>query len=862
MPQQQERVLSGWAAAATNNTAGAQEPRVLLFSGSGSADAFQFSFETLRRNVFRTRFTSNSHPLPPHPSPRPIKAELDEVKLSVASPSETTKEIEIGDVVVKLDWTQSSPLLSIAYTESREEPIHQDLPFRGYVVDGPGVAHYTRYNRGTLHVGLGEKAAPMDLSGRKFEMSATDSFGYDVYRTDPLYKNIPLLINATPSGCVATFSTTHSRGLYSIGSEMDGMWGRYKVFRQDYGGLEEYTIVARTLKDIVRTYAELVGFPLLVPRWAFGYLSGGMKYSMLDDPPASEALLELARKMKQHDIPCSAYQMSSGYTVAETPPKTRNVFTWNRHRFADPQGWIREYHKLGMRLIANVKPYVLGSHPEYETLKAANAFFTDPNTKQPAVARLWSAGGGESGEGGHIDFTSEAGFKWWYNGVKKLREEGIDCIWNDNNEYVVTDDNWECALDLPSLDIPKELQSRPQIGVWGRSLHTELHGQASHDALVDADPESRPFVLTRSATAGTMLYACSSWSGDNTTSWESMKGSTALGLNAGVSLLHCYGHDIGGFEGPQPSPELLLRWVQLGVYSPRFAINCFKTTCTDNNVGDVIEPWMHPAITHLVRRAIKRRYALMPYIYSSMIDSHREATPPQRWMGWGYESDAEVWRKPLTDGETQYWFGDSIVVGGVFEPGATQVETYLPRSSDTDEGYVNMNPPYQHLEAGQWVTIDAEWHGAGIAVIAKVGAAIPTGHDVQVLSPGEKENLAHLPLDDYRAVEIFPPPPSSQKGGGGSDDGKWYETTWHEDDGVSPVAKNRISSYTFAYTATNETVSVRFERDESSGFVAPWKKIVVVLPTGDERDVERSDGRGGVADLGRDEQGRRRFALS
>ncbi|KAM3511899.1 hypothetical protein MY11210_004440 [Beauveria gryllotalpidicola] len=850
MPQQQERVLSGWTAAATN-TAGAQEPRVLLLSGSGSADAFQFSFETLRRNVFRTRFTSNSHPLPPHPSARPMKAELDEVKLSVASPSETTKEIEIGDVLVKLDWTQSSPRLSIAYTESRDSPILQDLPFRGYVVDGPGVAHYTRYNRGTLHVGLGEKAAPMDLSGRKFEMSATDSFGYDVYRTDPLYKNIPLLINATPSGCVATFSTTHTRGLYSIGSEMDGMWGRYKVFRQDYGGLEEYTIVGRTLKDIVRTYAELVGFPLLVPRWAFGYLSGGMKYSMLDDPPASEALLDLAHKMKQHDIPCSAYQMSSGYTVAEKPPKTRNVFTWNRHRFADPQGWIREYHKLGMRLIANVKPYVLGSHPEYETLKAANAFFTDPETKQPAVARLWSAGGGESDEGGHIDFTSEAGFQWWYNGVKKLREEGIDCIWNDNNEYVVTDDNWECALNLLSLDVPTELQSRPQIGIWGRNLHTELHGQASHDALVDADPENRPFVLTRSATAGTMRYACSSWSGDNTTSWESMKGSTALGLNAGVSLLHCYGHDIGGFEGPQPSPELLLRWVQLGIYSPRFAINCFKTL-TENNVGDVIEPWMHPAITHLVRKTIKRRYALMPYIYSSMIDSHREATPPQRWMGWGYESDPEVWKKPLTDGETQYWFGDSIVIGGVFEPGATQVEIYLPKGSDTDAGYVNMNAPYQHLEAGQWVTIDAEWHGAGIAVIAKVGAAIPIGHDVQVLSPGEKENVASLPLDDYRAVEIFPP----QKGG--SD--KWYETTWHEDDGVSAVAKNKISSYTFAYKATSEKVSVRFTRDESSGFVAPWKKLVVVLPAGDVRHVWRSDGQA-VADLGRDEQGRRRFEL-
>ena len=97
----------------------------------------------------------------------------------------------------------------------------------------------------------------MNLSGRRFQLSATDSFGYDNYRTDPLYKNIPLLINATPQGYVALFSTSHARGEYSIGSEMDGMWGHYKVLRQDYGGLEEYMIVGKTLKDIVTTYARL-----------------------------------------------------------------------------------------------------------------------------------------------------------------------------------------------------------------------------------------------------------------------------------------------------------------------------------------------------------------------------------------------------------------------------------------------------------------------------------------------------------------------------------------------------------------------------------------------------------------------------
>jgi alpha-glucosidase (family GH31 glycosyl hydrolase) len=377
----------------------------------------------------------------------------------------------------------------------------------------------------------------MDLSNRHFTLSATDCFGYDVHRSDPLYKHIPLLITATPEYAVATFSMSHSRGEYAVGSEIDGMWGRYKVYRQDYGGLEEYLIAGRSIQDVLAKYGGLVGYPLLVPRWAFGYLAGGMKYSMLDEPRASEALMEFANKLREHDIPCSGFQLSSGYTVAETEPKTRNVFTWNRHRFPDPKGWVDEYHKRGIRIIANVKPYVLDSHPEYARLRTAGAFFKDTRTSKSAEARLWSAGGGESGVGGHIDFTSKAGYAFWVNGVKELRELGIDCIWNDNNEFTIPDDQWQCALDTTIVPDAASTTVSKDVGLWGRYTHTELMGKASHDAVVSVQPDERPFILTRSATAGTMRYCASTWSGDNVTSWESMKGANALSLTAGMSLL-------------------------------------------------------------------------------------------------------------------------------------------------------------------------------------------------------------------------------------------------------------------------------------------------------------------------------------
>jgi alpha-glucosidase (family GH31 glycosyl hydrolase) len=726
-------------------------------------------------------------------------------------------------------------------------PIHSDLPHRSYVADGAGIAHYTRYNFGTLHLGLGEKPAPMDLSNRHFVLSATDCFGYDVHRTDPMYKHIPLLINATPNGVVGIFSTSHARGFYSVGSEMDGMWGRFKVYRQEYGGLEEYLIVGQTLKDVVRIYAELVGYPLLVPRWAFGYLAGGMKYSMLDEPPAHEALMEFAAKLKKHDIPCSGFQMSSGYTVAETEPKTRNVFTWNKHRFPNPKEFMNAFHQEGIRLIANVKPYVLASHPEYGKLKAAGAFFTDSLTLQSGEARLWSAGGGESGVGGHIDFTSEAGYKWWYEGIKALKEVGIDCIWNDNNEYTIPHDKWQCELTASALNQDHNHDYGRDVAFWGRSLNTELMGRSSYDATLEAEPTQRPFILTRSATAGTLRYCASAWSGDNVTSWDGMRGANALSLTAGMCLMQCYGHDIGGFEGPQPSPELLVRWCQQGIYSPRFAINCFKTSPENNSVGDVIEPWMYEETTPLIRDIIKRRYELIPYLYSLSLESHQFATPPQRWTGWGYERDPEVWSsKILTDGETQYWLGDALLVGGVFQPGASTSKVYLPSDPSTpDLQFLDLNnAPQTYYEAGRWIEVSAPWQKS-IPVLAKVGSMVPVGRAEQVLSIGETENPASLPLDDYRAIEIFPPK--------GTSNGKAFTNVWYEDDGVSPPPV-KMSAFIVRYESTESEVRVLYEEDLQPGFEPMWGQLSIVLPAGDERIVVLNGAK--AKSIGKDTRGR------
>lgn len=211
---------------------GEENAASIHLKSTNSQQVVDFNFEVCRPGLFRTTFTTTQHPLPPFPSaPRP-KSKAPTVDCQSHA---QTRTFTCNDIEAKVDWS-GTPIVSIGY--KGEEPLYDDLPFRSYVLDGDGIAHYTRFHRKSLHVGLGEKAAPMDLSNRHFTLSATDCFGYDVHRTDPMYKHIPLLIRATPHGVVGTFYTAHSRGYYSVGSEMDGMWGFWKVYRQDYGGLE------------------------------------------------------------------------------------------------------------------------------------------------------------------------------------------------------------------------------------------------------------------------------------------------------------------------------------------------------------------------------------------------------------------------------------------------------------------------------------------------------------------------------------------------------------------------------------------------------------------------------------------------
>jgi alpha-glucosidase (family GH31 glycosyl hydrolase) len=792
-----------------------------------------FFLETIRDRIIRVTFTTPEHPLPPHPSvARPSGH-------TIAAPVDSREDLftfNLQDGISFSVKANPTPVLSI---QKHGVALYSDLANRSYTLDGTGTSRYGVFDPEALSIGLGERAAPFDLSHRTFSLSALDAAQYDAYRTDPLYKHIPLLIRASPLGSVGLFSSSHSRGVWSVGGEIDALWGRYEVMRQDFGGLELYIFVGGSIREVVQQYAEIAGYPRMIPRWALGYLASSMGYAESDDPPAQSLISCFPDLCSTHDIPCSAIHLSSGYTVSMEPPHTRNVFTLNTRRFPDLTGVCNHLAKSGIRIIANVKPYLLVTHPQYREVADAGGFFETPDG-QVAMARLWSAGLGENGDGSWLDMTSVTAQKWWYAGISELLTLGVEGIWNDNNEYGLISDRLVCHRD----DIAGE---KNLVGKLGRLVNTEIMAKISLRAIEDAKPDRRPFLLTRCATAGTLRYANSAWSGDNYTSWDTMQGNNAMGLTAGVCLLQVsssnskskiesYGHDCGGFCGPRPSPELLLRWIQIATLSPRFCIHSWKPTKEDpSSATNIVEPWMYPSVLPQIRDAIKRRYELIPYLYELTFRSCTKAQPIQRWTGWEpYDVDPQVWtNRLLRAGESQYLLGDGFVIGGVFEEGATRVRVYLPMCKETkgryasyyNDGFMSVHPPHEYYLPGQWISINTPL--SNIAVLARVGAVVPVGAPFTTTASTTLE--PDLPADDWRGVEIYPPPKQFCV------KGRVYRGRWREDDGVSK--RSGVSEFEISYEATEADIRV-CATIAKQGCELSWEReISVILPVGEEREV-------------------------
>ncbi|MFF9674428.1 glycoside hydrolase family 31 protein [Streptomyces eurythermus] len=597
--------------------------------------------------------------------------------------------------------------------------LRRELPPRWWEPVGGGAARWMQRSEVAADArffGLGGRASGPRLRDGRYRLWNTDpgrAFGPG---DDPLHLTMPVQLVVADAGTHLVFHDTTWDGSVVLREGEEGAGsghdraGRCEV-HMDGGPLRCWVMVG-TPARVLYMWASLTGAPALPPAWALGYQHARW---------GSGSEQEVRRVVAGHHergLPLDAVHLGAGHYDGH------RVFTVDQERFPKLPVLAEELRRDGIRLVSAVDPSVRAEPGDavYDGGEAVDAFVRDARGRT-VEGLAWA------GESVFPDFTHARVRAWWGGLYRERLEQGFAGFWHDMNEPTSFG-----AFGEPTLprSARHALEGRGGDHQEAHNVYALCMARAAYEGLRELAPEERPFVLSRSGWAGLQRYG-GTWSGDVATGWPGLRASLSLVLGLGLCGVPYSGPDVGGAHG-SASPELYLRWFQLGAYLPLFR------TYAGPRAGRR-EPWEFGAeVLEHARLALLERRRLLPYFVTLAHLARRTGAPYARPLWWGSPED-----RALRDCEDAFLLGDGLLVAPVLEPGAGRRAVRLPRGrwydTATEEVY----------EGPGRVVVDAPL--SRVPVFARAGAVLPVrgadgGLELEVWAPARGRTGGGLVVPD------------------------------------------------------------------------------------------------------------------
>lgn len=536
--------------------------------------------------------------------------------------------------------------------------------------------------------GLGDKTGFLNKRHYAYENWNSDDPSPHCDNFQSLYKSINFFMVYSENGCLGILTDNSYRTRFDFGKEQED----YYFWSHAGGALDYYMIPGKNPKEVLKRYLALTGKSSLQQKWVYGFHQSRWSYF------TEREVLDTVNTMRKNKLPLDAIHMDIDYMEGF------RVFTFDHNRFPNPKGLTEKLAAQNVKPVTIIDPGV----------KIDSGYFVyDEGIEQGHFAKNpdGTVYEGEVWPGPAVfpDFTQEKTRRWWGDKLKIMTDVGIRGIWNDMNEPA------NFTGQLPD-DVRFSTGSHDEI----HNVYGHLMAEATYDGLRKAD-NRRPFVLTRACCAGSQRF-CSGWTGDNHSLWAHMQLSLTQMMNLGLSGMYMVGSDVGGF-GSDTTPELLIRWFQLGAISPFFRDHYAKGTRNQ-------EPYAFDRATmDACREALDLRYHLLPYLY----DLAHEDMPILRPLVLEFPEDPIC--RELTD---QCMLGDRLLAAPVMTPGVAARAVYLPKGVWFDY-YTG-----KRYSGGRYVLAEAPLDR--MPLFARGGAVIP----VSVGKPQSVEDIREVVL------EVFP----------------------------------------------------------------------------------------------------------
>ena len=455
----------------------------------------------------------------------------------------------------------------------------------------------------TIHVGegvdlygTGEVTGPLKRNGRKISLWNIDTPAYGVDGGSHLYQSHPWVMGLRADGSAFGIIADNT-WRQTISTDQD------VVFESDGPAFRVVIIERPNVQQLMQALADLTGHMELPPLWSLGYHQ--CRHTYYPDG----CVMEVADLLRKHQIPSDVIWMDIDYMNGY------RIFTFNPDGFSNPLRLNDYLHQQDFKTVYMIDPGVKVEEGYFvDDQGTAGDYWVKDKNGQVFEGNVWP------GACHFPDFTRPEVRSWWATLYKDFMATGVDGVWNDMNEPAI--------FGQPENTMPRDNRHLGGEGVTA-GPHLRFHNvygmnmvRASRQGLLLANPQKRPFILSRSNFLGGQRYAAT-WTGDNLSHPDHLKLSVPMSLTLGLSGQPFNGPDIGGFC-ENSNGQLVAEWTALGVYFP-FVRN-------HNTKGTVAqEPWAFtPEVLDVCRTAINRRYRLMPYIYTLFREASTTGMPVMR----------------------------------------------------------------------------------------------------------------------------------------------------------------------------------------------------------------------------------------
>ena len=487
--------------------------------------------------------------------------------------------------------------------------------------------------------GFGEKYGSLDKRGQQLVSWAEDALGVNA---EVCYKNAPFCW--TPCGShdvngsvgYGVFIHTTARVTHGAGYPQWSNWSYAALVEDEV--LDVFFIAGDTPADLIRRYTDITGRTKNVPIWSLGNWISRAYYKTFDEA------VEVARTIRDRQIPCDVYTLD-GRAWLNT--NSRFYFEWDASRYPEPEKFIAVMRELNLKLCVWEYPLCSVENSKYKEFDANGWFLKDKEGDTYQYEFDLSPFGNvltPLPKSGILDFTVPDAARWWYEQHRKLHKMGVDVFKVDFGEQTPED----------------AYASNGDSGIQCHNALPLLYNQTCFQA--SEDHFGLGLVWSRSGWAGSQRFAMQ-WGGDPQSSWNGLAGSIIGGQSWGLTGGPFYSHDIGGFYGSSPDPELYVRWLQAGVFGP---------FCRIHGIGPR-EPWYFgDEAEYIVKEWLAIRYRLIPYLQRQVLEAAESGLPVMRGMVLAFPDDRCTWSFEL-----QYMLGDHLLVAPVLQPGG-HVTVCLP----------------------------------------------------------------------------------------------------------------------------------------------------------------------------------------